>query len=337
MSDKHTLDRRQILALGVGAAAVASQAACAQSVSGAAESSAPDLSGKSILITGASTGFGRLGAEYYARQGAKVFATMRNVPRAEADELRDLANSEQLDISVIEIDVTSDEQVETGVAAALAANDGKLDVLINNAGIGISGPVELQDMEATKLAFETNVFGCHRLVRAVLPAMRAAGSGLIVPISSQLGRLIVPGIGHYSATKFALESMSEQLAYELVPRGIDVTIVQPGGYPTKVWVNRNIYTRDLKARSEAERLEGYPEFAPQMGEEDGSGRSADPMDVPRAIAQLMVMPKGTRPLRRAVHPTYRPQEGVNSAMADAQIEFLGASPVGPWVTDVLTR
>jgi NAD(P)-dependent dehydrogenase (short-subunit alcohol dehydrogenase family) len=329
------LDRRQALALGAGAAALASQAACAQT--SVAADSDPDLTGTSILITGCSSGFGRLGAEHYARLGAKVFATMRNLPRDEADQLRDLANTENLDLTVIEIDVTSDAQVEAGVAQALAATDGKLDVLVNNAGIGISGPVELQDMEATRLAFETNVFGCHRMVRAVLPAMRAAGRGLIIPISSQLGRLIVPGIGHYSATKFALESMSEQLAYELVPRGIDVTIVQPGGYPTKVWVNRNIYTRDLKDRSDAERLEGYPEFAPQMGEEDGSGRSADPMDVPRAIVELIAMPRGTRPLRRAVHPSYRPQEGVNEAMADAQLQFLGNTPVGPWITDVLTR
>lgn len=335
MSDPMKLDRRQALALGAGAAALASQAACAQT--SVAADSDPDLTGTSILITGCSSGFGRLGAEHYARLGAKVFATMRNLPRDEADQLRDLANTENLDLTVIEIDVTSDAQVEAGVAQALAATDGKLDVLVNNAGIGISGPVELQDMEATRLAFETNVFGCHRMVRAVLPAMRAAGRGLIIPISSQLGRLIVPGIGHYSATKFALESMSEQLAYELVPRGIDVTIVQPGGYPTKVWVNRNIYTRDLKDRSDAERLEGYPEFAPQMGEEDGSGRSADPMDVPRAIVELIAMPRGTRPLRRAVHPSYRPQEGVNEAMADAQLQFLGNTPVGPWITDVLTR
>ncbi len=335
MSDPMKLDRRQALALGAGAAALASQAACAQT--SVAADSDPDLTGTSILITGCSSGFGRIGAEHYARLGAKVFATMRNLPRDEADQLRDLANTENLDLTVIEIDVTSDTQVEAGVAQALAAADGKLDVLVNNAGIGISGPVELQDMEATRLAFETNVFGCHRMVRAVLPAMRAAGRGLIIPISSQLGRLIVPGIGHYSATKFALESMSEQLAYELVPRGIDVTIVQPGGYPTKVWVNRNIYTRDLKDRSDAERLEGYPEFAPQMGEEDGSGRSADPMDVPRAIVDLISMPRGTRPLRRAVHPSYRPQEGVNEAMADAQLQFLGNTPVGPWITDVLTR
>ncbi|MEM6610571.1 MAG: SDR family NAD(P)-dependent oxidoreductase [Pseudomonadota bacterium] len=123
MSNSLNLDRRQLLALGAGAAAMASQTTSAQTATGASD--APDLSGKSILVTGSSSGFGRLGAEYYARQGAKVFATMRNVPRAEAEELRDLASSEGLDISVIEIDVTSDEHVDAGVAEALAANDGR--------------------------------------------------------------------------------------------------------------------------------------------------------------------------------------------------------------------
>ena len=103
MSDPMKLDRRQALALGAGAAALASQAACAQT--SVATDSDPDLTGTSILITGCSSGFGRLGAEHYARLGAKVFATMRNLPRDEADQLRDLANTENLDLTVIEIDL----------------------------------------------------------------------------------------------------------------------------------------------------------------------------------------------------------------------------------------
>ena len=243
MPDFTKLDRRQLLALGMAAAA--SQSACAQPKS--TEAGQIDLSGKSVLVTGSSSGFGRLGAEHYARLGAKVFATMRNVPRPEADELRDLASTDNLDISVIEIDVTSDEQVTAGVAAALSANEGKLDVLINNAGISIGGPIEVQDMEATELIFDTNVYGPHRMARAVLPAMRANNSGLIFNISSQLGRLIIPGFGQYSATKFALEAMSEQMAYELVPHGVDVTIIQPGGYTTNIWSNNNRYSAPLKA------------------------------------------------------------------------------------------
>ncbi|MEM9569942.1 MAG: SDR family oxidoreductase [Pseudomonadota bacterium] len=333
MSDNLNLDRRQILALGVGAAAAASQAASAQ---GEAATDGPDLSGKSILVTGSSSGFGRLGVEYYAGQGAKVFATMRNVPRPEAEELRDLASANGLDISVIEIDVTSDEQVDAGVAEALAANDGKLDVLINNAGISVGGPIEVQDMAATELIFETNVYGCHRMARAALPSMRANGGGQIFNVSSQLGRLIIPGFGMYSATKFAVEAMSEQMAYELVPHGVDVTIIQPGGYPTMIWSNNNKNSGPLKERTSEDLLQAYPALTAGMGARTGGG-STDPMDVPRAIAEIIAMPKGTRPLRKAVHPVARPQEPLNDAAAEAQLAMLGNSQLGPWVKDVLER
>lgn len=335
MSDHTKIDRRQMLALGVGAAAIASQAACAQTAATGIEG-ALDLSGKSILVTGSSSGFGRLGVEHYARLGAKVFATMRNVPRAEADELRDLASSDNLDISVIEIDVTSDAQVEAGVAQALAANEGKLDVLINNAGLSVGGPIEVQDMAATELIFETNVYGCHRMARAALPSMRANGGGQIFNISSQLGRLIIPGFGMYSATKFAVEAMSEQMAYELVPHGVDVTIIQPGGYPTNIWANNNTNSAPLKERSSEDLLAAYPALTAGMGERTGGG-STDPMDVPRAIAEIIALPKGTRPLRKAVHPVSRPQEPLNAAAAEAQVAMLGESPLGPWIKDVLER
>ena len=324
-----SLTRRSLLAGTAVAAAAPSllsrtaAAAPAATQEAGAEAARIDLTGRTVLITGSPSGFGRLGAEHYARLGARVFATMRNLPRPEADELRALAETEGLAIEVVEIDVLSDASVEAGVAAILGRTGGTLDVLVNNAGIGITGPVEVQDMAATQLAFDTNVFGCHRMVRAVLPAMRAQGSGLIVPISSQLGRLIVPGAGHYSATKFALEAMSEQLAYELVAHGIEVSIVQPGGYPTEIWVNRNRYTTALKDRAEAERLAAYPALTQGMGQEDGTGRTTDPMDVPRAIAEIIAMPQGDRPLRRAVHPRRRPQEAVNAAMADAQMALLG--------------
>ncbi|MEM9233402.1 MAG: SDR family NAD(P)-dependent oxidoreductase, partial [Pseudomonadota bacterium] len=250
---------------------------------------------------------------------------------------RDLAASKNLKIDVLELDVLSDEQVQGTCAQALEMSGGKIDVLINNAGIGITGPVEVQDMTATDLAFDTNVYGPHRMVRALLPSMRARRDGLIIPISSQLGRLVVPGAGHYSATKFALEAMNEQLAYELVPHGIDVSIIQPGGYPTKIWVNRNRYTGNLKDRTTEDVLSAYADMTARMGQEDGSGRTADPLDIPRAIAEIIAMPKGKRPLRRAVHPTFRPQEGVNAAMVEAQLQFLGRTPYGPLVKDVLER
>jgi NAD(P)-dependent dehydrogenase (short-subunit alcohol dehydrogenase family) len=189
------------------------------------------LAGKSVLITGASSGFGYACALHLARGGAKVIATMRRLPRKEADELKAEAAKEKLDVHIIEIDVTSDEQVAKGVAEAEKIAGGALDILINNAGVGYAGPIELQDMIATKLIFDTNVYGPHRMARAALPGMRKAKRGLIFNISSQLGRVIVPSAGHYSPTKFALEAMSEAMAYELVPHNIEVCVIQPGGLP----------------------------------------------------------------------------------------------------------
>jgi NAD(P)-dependent dehydrogenase (short-subunit alcohol dehydrogenase family) len=301
-------------------------------------SPAINFAGKSVLITGCSSGFGRLTVELLARQGAKVFASMRRLPRHEAEQLRTLALEERLDLHVIEIDVTSDEQVAKGIAQAERVTGGAIDVLVNNAGIGITSPIEVQDIEATRLMFETNVFGPHRMARAVLPGMRRRGAGQIIQISSQLGRVITPWSGHYSATKFALEAMSEQLAYELVPHNIDVSIIEPGGYPTKVWVNRNLYSKALKDRADAIHTDGYPRQVALMGTEDGSGRSNDPMDVAHAIAGLVAQPPGTRPLRLAVSPGDKPQIPINEVSARVQTEWLGASPVmGPLVRAVNGR
>jgi NAD(P)-dependent dehydrogenase (short-subunit alcohol dehydrogenase family) len=329
------ITRRQLIAAGAaGAAFAASPAAAAgQALAPAPSPQGPSLAGRSILVTGSSTGFGHVGAIHYARLGARVVATMRRLPRPEAELLRAAARSEGIDLHVVEIDVTDDGSVERGVAEAERIAGGAIDVLVNNAGIGVSGPVELQDMEATKLMFDTNVYGFHRMARAVLPGMRRKGGGLIFNVSSQLGRVIVPNIGHYSATKFAVEAMSEQMAYELAPRGIEVTIIQPGGYPTQIWASGARRTEALLARTEEARMEGYPELMANAVR--GGGGSTDPADIPRAIAEIIAMPPGTRPLRRAVHPGPRPQERINAVSADVQRELLGRGPFAPWAEAVL--
>lgn len=329
------INRRSLLA-GIAATGALSAASTARAQAPYTAKPA-DFTGQSVLITGCSSGFGRLAAELLARQGARVFATMRGLPRPEAEQLRILAMREKLQLHVIEIDVTSPEQIAAGVAEAEMINGGPLDVLINNAGIGITSPVEVQDMAATRLMFETNVFGPHLMARAVLPGMRAKGGGQIIQISSQLGRVISPYSGHYSATKFALEAMSEQLAYELVPHRIDVSIIEPGGYPTKVWVNRNAYSAALKQRAEERHTAGYPAQVARMGTEDGSGRTNDPMDVARAMADLIAMPPGTRPLRLPVSPGAKPQVPINAVTAQVQVDWLGNSGVGPLIRAVHQR
>ncbi len=324
------LNRRQLLA---GSAATGIALTAAQGAA-ASEEALPDLKGKSILITGCSSGFGYLGALHYAKQGAKVFATMRNLPRPEAADLQN-ASKDGLDLTVLELDVLSDESVDQAVAEAERLNGGGLDVVINNAGVGTGAPVELQDMEAMQLLFETNVMGYQRVARAALPKMRAKKSGLIMNVSSQLGRVMVPGMGLYSSTKFAVESMSEQMAYELVPHGIDVTIVQPGGFPTDIWKNGNKLSAPMLDRANEERKAAYPALV--AGALRNGGGSTDPMDVPREMAAVMAMAPGKRPLRLPVHPGRKPQTGINDISAKTQVAMLGGSPFGPWVKDVNER
>ena len=333
MSDTFKLNRRSLM-LGASVTAAAYVAACAKTPEATAQNSV-DLTGTSILITGSSSGFGRLGAEHYARLGAKVFATMRNLPRKEATELESLAKSDKLDITVLEIDITNDDQVKAGVTAALEAAGGKLDVLINNAGMSIAGPIEAQDMAATQMIFDTNVYGAQRMAQAVLSSMRANKSGYIFNVTSQLGRVIIPGFGQYSPTKFALEAMSEQMAYEVAPHGIDVTIIQPGGYPTKIWYNQNAPSAALKSRLSEDVINAYPAFTSGMGKREAGGGESDPMDIPRAIAGAISQPQGTRPLRIALHPKARPQEAVNEVSKQVQLAVLGDSPLGPIVKGVL--
>ncbi|HEX7753531.1 MAG TPA: SDR family oxidoreductase [Novosphingobium sp.] len=334
------LSRRHLLAASGVIAAAAALPAAAQTASQPAPGA---FKGKSFLITGSSSGFGRLGALYYARLGGRVFATMRNLPRPEAEDLRRIARDEDLDLHILALDVRSDEQVAKAVADAERINGGPLDVLVNNAGVVIGGPVELHDMAAAELSFDTNVFGPQRLIRAVLPGMRTRKSGVIVNVSSQQGRVVMPGGGLYAPTKFALEALSEQLAYELVPHGIEVVIIEPGGYGTSVGANRARYNAEVLARADAPRKAAYPELVRAMAPRPGAAASAppaprpgmpDPQDVPNAIAEIVAMPAGTRPLRRPVHPGNKPQLAINRVAAESQLAMMGNGPYAAWAKAV---
>lgn len=320
------IDRRSLFA-GVAALTAAGPSGAESSPVG------HDLSGKSILITGASSGFGRMSALYFARSQATVIASMRNLrkgKRTEAVELLDLASSEKLKLSVVEIDVTREQQVIDGVAKAEAIAGGVLDVLFNNAGIGIAGPVELHDHTQAMRQFDVNLFGYHRLARAVLPRMRGRGQGLLVQVSSQLGRVVLPNIGMYCATKFAIEAMFEALAYELAPFGVDVTIIQPGGYPTKIWENGARYLSDLTASADDERMAAYEAHLRLSEGFFGGGGITDPMDVSRAVADIIALPPGKRPLRRPVHPNTQATDALNAAHREVQAAVMMRGPYKTW-------
>ena len=183
--------------------------------------------GKVWLVTGASTGFGRELVEYLLARGERVVATARKV-----DALVELGTRYPERALVAAMDVTDQKQVEVAIGAAVLWF-GRIDVLVNNAGYGMVGAVEESAEEEFRPMFETNVFGLIRVTQAVLPQMRAQGSGHIVNLSS-IGRLVAtPGFGLYNATKFAVEGLSEALAAEVKPLGITVTIVEPGPFRTK--------------------------------------------------------------------------------------------------------
>jgi NAD(P)-dependent dehydrogenase (short-subunit alcohol dehydrogenase family) len=178
-----------------------------------------------VLITGASRGFGAAAARECAARGHRVVATMR-LP--ERDGPRVVAGFEDR-IAVTRLDVTRDP--DTTAAAAFALDRfGRIDVLVNNAGYGLFGPVEDCTPAEALRQFDTNVIGQLRMVRAVLPSMRAAGRGKIINVSSLSGRVAGPLLGLYAASKHAVEAMSEALRYEVAAFGVQVTILEPGMY-----------------------------------------------------------------------------------------------------------
>src|ERR1700744_2963211 len=203
-----------------------------------------------VLVTGASTGFGRLFTETLARKGYTVFATLRD-PKGKnaknAGEIEALAKKESLPIHILELDVTKGDSVDKAFKTAID-KAGRLDVVINNAGFPIIGLTETITVEQAQSQFDTNFFGCVRVNRAALPQMRKQKSGLLLHISSGAGRLVFPTFGFYCASKFALEAYSEAYNYELAGQGIQSISIQPGAYQTAIF--GSIQEGEDKARAE---------------------------------------------------------------------------------------
>lgn len=185
-----------------------------------------------VLITGSSTGIGRATALRFARRGDRVYATMRD-PDAAGRELREVGGAEELDLRTLHLDVTVDESVAQAVERVLDESDG-IDVLVNNAGVGRLGTLEQSPLEWARWTFEVNVLGVLRMLRAVVPGMRERRSGTIVNVSSVSGRIASSVMGHYCASKWALEALSESLAQELYAFGVRVVVVEPGFVQTPI-------------------------------------------------------------------------------------------------------
>jgi NAD(P)-dependent dehydrogenase (short-subunit alcohol dehydrogenase family) len=183
------------------------------------------------VVTGTSSGIGFETALTLARNGFQTYATMRNPEKGE--NIKSIASKENLPIHIEQLDVTDNKSVTNAIQAIVSKED-RIDVLVNNAGYWLAGAFEETSMDEIKKQFETNFFGLIRTTQAVLPIMRKQKAGTIVNISSAAGRFGYPGGSAYVSTKFAVEGLSESMAYELEPFGIKVILVEPGVIKTNI-------------------------------------------------------------------------------------------------------
>ena len=250
-----------------------------------------------VLITGSSTGFGRMIAETLARHGHTVFATMRDPEgrnATNASEIRVLAERESLALHVLELDVTNDATIDRAVRT-MVQHAGRLDVVINNAGYALAGLIEATTTEQAQDIMDTNFFGSVRVNRAVLSHLRRQRSGLLLHISSGAGRLVIPSFGLYCASKFALESLAEAYHYELAPQGIESSIIEPGPYKTAVFGN-------FVEAADRGRAETYGVANRILDKVQGvvTTMAGNPQEVADAVLRVVETPAGQRKLRYRV-------------------------------------
>jgi len=229
---------------------------------------------QSILITGASSGIGRAAAEFLTTRGHRVVGTSRR------------PEGRNLPFETIRLDVTDDASVQRAVDEAITKLGG-IEVLINNAGFGLAGPIEDTTLREAKDQFETNYFGVVRMTRALLPHMKQNGGGLIVNISSMGGLIGLPFQGHYAASKFALEGFTEALRLELLPFNVHVVNINPGDFSTAFTDNRRLIdhvSEDYRDR--------FKRFLDMYASEERNG--ADPVLIARLIEKLVTRRRAFR-------------------------------------------
>ena len=252
---------------------------------------------ETVMITGASSGIGLATARLLAGDGYSVIATSRSMDRLEG--LRLEAEEQELPVRTVEMDINSDASVEA-VMPGLLRDSGGIDALVNNAGFGLRGPLHSVSTDEIRAQFETNVFAALRLTRAVLPGMVEKGKGTIVNVGSVVGRIGMPFSGAYSASKFALEGMSETMRMELWPLGVRVAIVEPGLFRTRFLENQVAASASGSTPfggSVARRTE-RAEYGPTAG---------DPVKVARVIRKII----------RSRRPAFRYVVGPDARMAVA--------------------
>jgi NAD(P)-dependent dehydrogenase (short-subunit alcohol dehydrogenase family) len=188
-----------------------------------------------VFVTGASSGFGKAIAEHLSKRGHQVYGTSRRA--AALDALQSAGVGSETAYAMIPMDITSDRSVVQGVESVIA-HEGRLDIVVNNAGFGLAGPVEETTLDEAREQFETNFWGVVRVCQAALPIMREQRFGYLINISSIGGQIAIPFQGFYSASKFALEGLMESLQGEVRSYGIRVVLIEPGDFNTNFTANR---------------------------------------------------------------------------------------------------
>ena len=277
---------------------------------------------KTILVTGASSGFGRLTAETLSKSGHKVFAGFRSAEGARkqiADELK------AKNIEILKVDVTDQASVDTAIVQLLEKSGNKLDVVVNNAGMASAGLSEAFTAEQARDLFEVNVFGAQRVLRATLPVLRAKRAGLVINVGSILGRVTLPFFGLYGASKYAVEAMTDSYRYELSELGVDVVLVQPSAYPTNMYAAAQKPANGELAKSYGETAEVPGKILKTFMTLFRGENAPNPQDVATAIDKIVATPAGSRPDRVVVGLPFG-SDAVNTAVAPIQrgvIESLG--------------
>jgi NAD(P)-dependent dehydrogenase (short-subunit alcohol dehydrogenase family) len=270
-----------------------------------------------VLVTGASTGFGRLTAETLARRGHRVFAGLRDIAgrnRTAAGELTALAAAERIGLHVVELDVTDQSSADRAVAAVIA-EAGRLDVVVNNAGGIFAGPVEAFTAEQAQRQLDVNVLGAVRVNRAALPYLREQGTGALIQIGSVAARVTVPFSGLYAASKAALAALTEAWHDELAPYGVESVALDPASYPTNIGVNATMPADPDRLAPYGTAFGGY---VAALTDRAATTVAGDPREVSDAVVALVETPNGKRPRRTVVAPAAQREavEALNRA-ADA--------------------
>ncbi len=286
---------------------------------------------KVILITGTSTGFGRAAAETLAERGYRVFATMRDPQgrnAATAKALQSLAKTKGWKLEVLELDVSSDASVNEAVQEALDRAQ-RIDVVINNAGVAAQGVTEAYTIAQFQQVLDVNLFGAARVNRAVLPAMRRQRSGLLIHVSSGMGRIVVPGFAAYAASKFALEAMADAYRYELSAFGIDSVLVEPGIHRTPILENMLLPADQYRVAEYGPTAEVIGRVKSLFEAASTAPGTPEPEVVVEAFVRLIETPVGQRPFRTvpttSIQPILEPYNAMAAKMRDTIAQNYKAS------------